>query len=175
MFKAEYKGRPKPAERPRPRLGKNAKFYYMYNPPTYQQYKQELIEFFNQFESDKNFYELFDPKKVFYGLSLKVVFRFKASAQNPFYTKRPDLDNVLKAVQDALFQCKANLVEDGFMIDKGSGELILDENGQPIINYKQRIDDCRVVHFECLKLRVDTEEEEGFLVTLRNVGKDEIQ
>lgn len=174
MFKVEYKGRPKPAERPRARFAKDNKSYYLYSPPTYAKYKDHLIQFFNKFSEEKEFQDLFDPKNINYGLSLKTVFRLKGNGKNIFYAKRPDIDNLFKGVQDAIFQSEVNQIEDGYLLDK-EGSKIVSEDGEPLIKYRSKIDDSRVVHAEQLKLRVDTEEEEGIIIILRNIGKEDIE
>lgn len=173
MYQIHYKGRPKPAERPRARFSLGNKNYYLYTPPTYEKYKRDLIEHFNKFENEKEFAELFDPKTLVYGLSVKIVFRLKGKGKQPFYGKRPDIDNLMKAIFDGLFQSNVNLIEDGIETDK-EGNPVVDYKGVPLPHFKQKIDDSRIVHTETLKLRVDTEEEEGFHIILRNVGKDEI-
>lgn len=173
MYQIHYKGRPKPAERPRARFSLGNKNYYLYTPPSYEKYKRELIEHFNQFEKEEKFAELFEPKNIVYGLSIKIIFRLKGRGKQPFYGKRPDIDNLMKAIFDGLFQSNVNLIEDGIEIDK-DGVPIMDSKGEPILHFKQKIDDSRIVHTETLKLRVDTEEEEGFQVVIRNVGEDEI-
>lgn len=173
MFKAEWKGRPKPAERPRPRFSKNKKSFYVYNPPNYYLYQKELINFFSSFSEEDNLKELFDKKTLVYGLSVKLIFRLKAKGKAPFYGLRPDIDNLYKAVVDALFLSECNQLEDGFLTDKEGNE-IYDGKGSPLIKYKQKIDDSRVIHSEILKLRVDSEEEEGFTIVIRNVGKEDI-
>lgn len=183
MFEVDYYGRPKPAERPRVRFSKGNKSYYTYNPPKYEEYKEGLIDFFNNYEKDDSLEELFNPKRIMYGLSVKIIFRLTMPIDwrkpdtkklNLFYTRRPDIDNLYKAVIDSLFQSNINQIPDGHVIDKEGNEL-LDEDGEKIIKYRQRIDDSRVVHTELLKLRVETEEEEGFNLIIRNVGKEEIQ
>lgn len=173
MYKINYYGRPKPAERPRVRFSLSNRNYYLYTPSTYEAYKMDLIAHFNQFEKDADFSCLFNPKKIIYGLSIKIVFRLKGRGKQPFYGKRPDIDNLMKAVFDALFQSKVNLVEEGIKLDK-NGIPLLDNNGLPIRHFKQKIDDSRIVHTEVLKLRVNTDKEEGFHLVLRNVGKEEI-
>lgn len=174
MFEAHYKGRPRPAERPRARFSEDKRTYYLYNPPSYQKYKAGLTEFFNQFADQEELKELFDPKQLVYGLSLKLIFKLKSKGQKPFYGKRPDIDNLFKAVADSLFESDVNMIEDGNEQDK-AGNLITDAAGNPITKYKQKIDDSRIIHTEMLKLRVDEEEEEGIKVVLRNVGKEDIQ
>lgn len=173
MFKVTYKGRPKPAERARARFNGGNKTYYMYTPEVYRKYKEELISFFNEYQDDPNLKRLFDPKKITYGLSVKLIFRFKGKGDNPFYTWRPDIDNLFKAVTDSLFQSKVNLLENGFKLDK-DGNTMLDDEGIPIKKYKQKIDDCRICHTEQLKLRVDDEEKESFTIIVRNIGEEEI-
>ncbi|MBC2242406.1 RusA family crossover junction endodeoxyribonuclease [Listeria booriae] len=174
MFKAVYSGRPRPAERARVRFGKGKRSYYMYMPEVYRNYKGKLIEFFGQYESDPRLVELFDSQKIIYGLSVKLIFRLKSKGDNPFYTLRPDIDNLFKAVTDSLFQSSVNLIDNGYEEDK-DGQLILDVEGDPIPKFKQKIDDCRICHTEIIKLRVDTVEEEGFTVIIRNIGKDDTE
>ncbi|GAA3267941.1 hypothetical protein GCM10017706_32840 [Lactococcus lactis subsp. hordniae] len=67
-----------------------------------------------------------------------------------------------------------NQIENGYWVDK-NGEFILDADGNKTIKYKQKIDDSRVIHTELLKLRIDSEAEEGFTITVRNVGKEDIE
>lgn len=180
MFEVNWTGgRPQPVERPRVRFNEGNKTYYTYNPPNYAEYKETLKDFFNQYENDVLLEELFNPKKIVYGLSIKIIFRLWRSTEeeldsNPFYTLRPDIDNLFKAVVDSLFQSNINQIPNGYVVDKDGNEL-LDENGEKIVKYKQKIDDCRVIHAEILKLRVETKEEEGFKLIIRNVGKEEIQ
>lgn len=181
MFKVSWKGRPQPAERARPRFSKNKDSYYMYNPPSYQKYQKKLIDFFSKYSDDPELKKLFDKKRLIYGLSVKIVFRLVASTgknqsstgKNPFYGKRPDIDNLYKAVVDALFLSKGNQIEDGFLTD-ADGEPIVDSKGDSLIKYKQKIDDSRVIHTELLKLRVDDEDQEGFTIIVRNVGREDI-
>ncbi|HLQ96355.1 MAG TPA: RusA family crossover junction endodeoxyribonuclease [Pseudogracilibacillus sp.] len=173
MFETHYKGRPRPAERPRARFSSDSRTYYLYNPPSYQKYKAGLTEFFNQFSDDKNLQELFNPKELVYGLSLKLIFRLKGKGKKPFYGKRPDIDNLFKAVADSLFESNVNLIEDGIEQDK-EGNTVTDAYGNPLTKYRQQIDDSRIIHTEMLKLRVDSEEEEGIKIVIRNVGKEEI-
>lgn len=173
MFRAEYKKRPQPAERARVRFSNNNRTYYMYTPATYEKYTQELISFFNQFSDDPNFVDMFDKKKLVYGWSVKIIFRFKGRGSKPFYGLRPDIDNIFKAVTDSLMRTEANLIFDGYATDE-EGNRYLDKDFQPIPKFRKKIDDCRIVHTELLKLRVDTEEEEGFTIIIRNVGEDVI-
>lgn len=172
MYKLSYQGRPRPAERPRVRFSLGNKNYYLYTPPTYEKYKNELIEHFNKFSKDEKFTELFEAKNIIYGLSIKIIFKLKGNGKQPFYGKRPDIDNLMKAIFDALFQSDVNLIEDGIETDK-EGIPIVDANGDPIPRFKQKIDDSRIIHAESLKLRVDKEEEEGVYIVIRNVGEDE--
>ncbi|HFD1725843.1 TPA: RusA family crossover junction endodeoxyribonuclease [Enterococcus faecium] len=174
MFKIKYGKRPQPAERPRARFAKDKRSYYMYTPPNYQSYLKLLIESFNQYEKDPSFSELFDKKKIVYGWSVKIIFKLKGKGKNPFYGKRPDIDNLFKAVADALMETEANKIQNGYEVDE-NGNQYLDHQGLPIPKYKKKIDDSRIVHAELLKLRVDTEEEEGFTLIIRNVGKDDIE
>src|SRR5699024_4783957 len=174
MFEAHYSGRPRPAERPRARFSADNRTYYLYNPPTYQKYKAGLRDFFNEYETDESLKELFDPSKIVYGLSVKLIFRLYSKGKKPFYGKRPDIDNLFKAAVDGLFESNVNLIPDGNEKDK-EGNLIVDEKGNPIPKYKQKIDDSRIIHAEQLKLRVDTREEEGITIIIRNVGKEDIQ
>lgn len=174
MFEAHYSGRPRPAERPRARFNHNNRTYYLYTPPEYQKYKDGVRKFFNQYETDESLKELFDPNKIVYGLSVKLIFRLYSKGKKPFYGKRPDIDNLFKAIADGLFESNVNLYLDGNETDK-EGNLITDEEGNPIPKYRQKIDDSRIIHTEQLKLRVDTREEEGFSVIIRNVGKEDIQ
>jgi|SRR5690625_3239114 len=174
MFQAHYSGRPRPAERARARFSSGNRSYYLYNPPTYKKYKSGLIDFFNTYETDESLTELFDPKEIIYGLSIKLIFKLRSKGKNPFYAKRPDIDNLFKAVTDSLFESNVNLIRDGNKKDK-EGDLVFDPKGEPLGKYKQKIDDSRIIHTEMLKLRVDTEEEEGFSITIRNVGKEDIQ
>lgn len=174
MFEAHYTGRPRPAERPRARFNQGNRTYYLYTPPAYQEYKSGLIDFFNEFEKDDSLKELFDPKEIVYGLSVKLIFRLKSKGKKPFYGKRPDIDNLFKAVADSLFESNVNLIPDGYEKDE-EGNLITDSEGNPVTKYKQKIDDSRIIHTEILKLRVDSEEEEGFSIIIRNVGKEDIQ
>lgn len=174
MFKTSWQGRPKPAERPRTRFSKDKKSFYVYNPPSHYLYQQELIRFFSQFKEEHSLVELFEKRHIVYGLSVKLIFRLKSKGENPFYGKRPDIDNLYKAVIDALFLSEVNQVEDGFLTDK-EGNPIFDKKGNQEIKYKQKIDDSRVIHTEILKLRVDSAEEEGFTLVIRNVGKEDIE
>lgn len=173
MFKAEWKGRPKPAERPRTRFSKNKRSFYVYNPPSYYLYQKELVSFFSGFSEDDKLKELFDKKEIVYGLSVKLIFRLKGKGNLPFYGLRPDIDNLYKAVVDALFLSKCNQIENGILTDN-EGNPICDRSGTPLIKYKQKIDDSRVIHTELLKLRVEEEEEQGFTIIIRNVGKEDI-
>lgn len=174
MFEAHYSGRPRPAERPRARFSYDNRSYYIYNPPEYQKYKAVLRDFFNQYEDDAALQELFDPQEIVYGLSVKLIFKLRSKGNKPFYGKRPDIDNLFKAVTDSLFESNVNQIRNGNEQDK-EGNLITDEEGNPIPKYKQKIDDSRIIHSEMLKLRVDYEEEEGITIILRNVGKEDIQ
>ncbi|WP_088841029.1 RusA family crossover junction endodeoxyribonuclease [Listeria sp. ILCC797] len=173
MFKVTKIGRPKPAERARARFNEGNKTFYMYMPQSYREYKSELIQFFNQYENDPNLQELFDRKKIIYGLSVKLIFRFKGKGYNPFYALRPDIDNLFKAVTDSLFESNINLIEDGYKTNK-KGELLFDQDGKMIKKYKQKIDDSRICHTEQIKLRVDTEEEESLTIIIKNIGKEDI-
>lgn len=174
MFKVSWKGRPKPAERPRTRFSKDKKSFYVYNPPSYYLYQQELIRFFSSFKEEPEMIEMFDKKNLVYGLSIKLIFRLKSSGKNLFYGKRPDIDNLYKAVVDALFLSDVNQVEDGLLTDK-EGNAVFDRKGNQKIKYRQKIDDSRVIHTEILKLRVDSTEDEGFTIMIRNVGKEDIE
>lgn len=174
MFEAHYTGRPRPAERPRARFNSGRRSYYLYNPPEYQKYKAGLIDFFNKYEKDESLKEQFDPTKIVYGLSVKLIFKLYSKGKKPFYGKRPDIDNLFKAVTDSLFDSNVNLIPNGNETDK-EGNLITDAEGKPIPKYKQKIDDSRIIHTEILKLRVDSKEEEGFSIVIRNVGKEDIQ
>lgn len=173
MFKVSWEGRPQPTERARPRFAKNKKSYYMYNPPSYQDYQKRLVEFFSEYSEDPELKKLFDKKQLIYGLSVKIVFRLSSKGEKPFYGKRPDIDNLYKAVVDALFLSECNQVEDGYLTDS-EGNQIVDSKGMPLIKYKQKIDDSRVIHTELLKLRVDDAEQEGFTLVVRDVGKEDI-
>ncbi|MDT0112455.1 RusA family crossover junction endodeoxyribonuclease [Listeria booriae] len=174
MFRAVYQGRPKPAERARVRFSTGNKTYYMHIPETYRAYQNRLKEFFSQYAEDPDLKELFRARNLIYGLSIKLVFRLKGRGQHPFYQLRPDIDNLYKAVTDALFLSDVNIKHVGFEEDE-EGNKILDNDGNPIETYKQKIDDSRVVHAELLKLRVDTEEEEQFTIVIRNVAEEDIQ
>lgn len=174
MFKVKWSGRPQSAERPRTRFRKDKKSFYVYTPPNYEKYKENLKLFFSSFIDDKSYNEIFDKKKIVYGLSVKIIFRFKTENANIFYALRPDIDNLYKAVVDGLFESDGNLYENGVLKDK-QGNTIVDAEGKALINYSQKIDDSRVVHAELLKLRVDTEEEESFTLIVRNVGKEDIE
>lgn len=174
MFQTHYAGKVRSAERSRARFSQENRTYFLYNPPTYEKYKTGLINFFNTYENDDSLAELFDPNKIVYGLSVKLIFKIKSRGKNPFHGRRPDVDNLYKAVADSLFQSNVNLIPDGDAMDK-EGNLITDEHGNPMPKYKQKIDDSRIIHTEILKLRVDTKEEEGFSITIRNVGKEDIQ
>lgn len=173
IFKTEFKGRPKPAERPRARFSKSGRFY-MFTPNSYKNYQKEVTEFFNKFADEPNFKDLFTPNKLVYGLSVTLIFKMtlKKKSANPFYGMRPDIDNLYKAVVDALFLNQVNMKEVGYQLDEEEN-VLFDEDGKPLIKYAQRVDDSRVVHTEQLKLRVDYKDEEGFFIKLRNVGKDE--
>ncbi|WP_132981489.1 RusA family crossover junction endodeoxyribonuclease [Pediococcus pentosaceus] len=173
MFKISWEGKPQPAERARPRFSRNKDSYYMYNPPSYQMYQRSLINFFSKFSEDPDLKALFDKKQLIYGLSIKIIFKIQSKGKNPFYGKRPDSDNLYKAVVDALFASKVNQLEDGYLTDK-EGNYVFDSKGNPLIKYKQKVDDSRVIHHEVLKLRVDEFQEQGFIVVIRNVGKDDI-
>ncbi|MGP9052393.1 RusA family crossover junction endodeoxyribonuclease [Lactiplantibacillus plantarum] len=173
MFKVSWKGRPQPAERARPRFSKNKDSYYMYNPPSYQKYQKKLVDFFSEYSDDPELKKLFDKKRLIYGLSVKIIFHLASNGKNPFYGKRPDIDNLYKAVVDALFLSKCNQVEDGFLTD-ANGDPIVNSKGDPLIKYKQKIDDSRVIHNELLKLRVDDEDQEGFTLIVRDVGREDI-
>lgn len=98
----------------------------------------------------------------------------KSNGKNLFYGKRPDIDNLYKAVVDALFLSDVNQVEDGLLTDK-EGNAVFDRKGNQKIKYRQKIDDSRVIHTEILKLRVDCAEDEGFTIMIRNVGKEDIE
>lgn len=174
MFKVTWEGRPRPAERPRARFSADKRTYFLYNPPTYQEYQKTLVEFFNKYQEEESLKELFDKKQLVYGLSVKLIFRIKHKGKIPFYGLRPDIDNLYKAVVDALFKSNVNQIENGYWVDK-NGEFYLDADGNKTIKYKQKIDDSRVIHTELIKLRVDSEAEEGFTVILRNVGKEDIE
>lgn len=173
MFKVKWFGRPQPAERPRTRLRKDKKSFYIYTPPTYEEYKENLKLFFSSFKEDKSYKEIFDKKKIVYGLSVKIISRFKTGNANIFYALRPDIDNIYKAIVDGLFESDGNLYENGVLKDK-QGNTIVDAEGKALIKYSKKIDDCRVVHMEVLKIKVDTEEEESFTLIVRNVGKEDI-
>lgn len=163
MWKADFKGfRPRPAERPRfnPTLGR------MFIPKSYEDYQEMLIGLFNQYTETENFAEIFDKKKIVYGLSVQVVFRLTGRGKSAFYRYRPDSDNLYKAVLDSLFFCDANTIE------TDTGEL--DKDGNPVIKYHQKIDDSNVVHQSTLKLRVENEDEQGFSIIVKNIGKDEL-
>lgn len=177
MFSAEYFGHPRPAERPRARFSSNNSHYYLYTPPLYAAYKEELIAFFDQFANNTDLKELFDTKKIIFGLSIKIIFKLKGriskNNNNPFYGMRPDIDNLYKAVVDSLFQSSVNTYPDGFEQNK-DGSPIVDENDVPILHFRQKIDDSRVIHTELLKLKVADSSEEGFKIIIKNVGKESI-
>lgn len=175
MFRIEYNERPRPAERPRARFSDGSRSYYLYTPPAYAKYKQELIEFFNQYQDDQDLKELFDKKKLLYGLSVKVIFRFdvKKESDNPFYGMRPDIDNLFKAVVDSLFQSGVNRIQDGYEKDK-TDQYVLDENGEKIPHFKQKIDDSRIVHTELLKLKATKESPQGFTLIVKNIGIEKV-
>lgn len=172
MWQMRYYGRPRGADRPRARFSSAGRHYYMYTSPDYTAYKNKLIDTFNGYVDDIDLQQCFS-NKFNAGLSVKIVFYLKGNGQKKLYGMRPDIDNLYKAVIDSLFESKINQIKNGFLVDN-NGQFIFDKHGEKQLNFKQKMDDSRVVHTELLKIRVDELKQEGFLIKLRMIGLEEI-
>ena len=82
--------RPKPKQRPRFSSG------HTYTPKQTQDYEME-IAYLVQNEMNKQGWSKFQDH-----VSLTVGFYFKAKQEKEYHNSRPDIDNLLKSVQDAL-------------------------------------------------------------------------
>lgn len=118
-------------------------------PKKYLQYKNKLIGIFNKEYADNE--ELRDVlRNSKYGINLKVLFKFdKRNSNRPYHRQRPDLDNLVKATVDALFQSDANRDYLGIKID---------EDGNEYPDYKLITDDSNIVRMELMKINVPADE-----------------
>lgn len=148
----------------RPRFVK--KWNRVTTPKKYKRYLNKLINEFNKYADDPDFYDVLHNFK--YGISIKVIFKFDRRSQSsnvrPFKRTKPDMDNLLKATVDALFESKINLKLDHTEHDP-------DGNEYPV--YKQITDDCNIVHVEMLKINVDSDQV-GQTIILKKMLEEEL-
>lgn len=153
MFKCDIKIAPQSALRPR----YVTKFKRVLIPKKYRDYKDQMIAEFNQYADDEDLIDVM--QNAAFGISLGIIFRFdNRGSRRPFYRKKPDLDNLLKATVDALFESKVNLKMVGY-----------DEGGYPI--YKQIVDDSNIVQVTMLKKQVSADEV-GQSITIKKIVEE---
>lgn len=114
----------------------------------YKTYKDRMIEEFNKYSDNEELKDILQNAK--YGINMKVIYKFD-NARNKaiFKRQRPDLDNLVKATIDSLFESKVNNVFDGYDINE--------DTGYRKSKYHQIVDDSNIVRMELIKINTPKE------------------
>lgn len=132
--------------------------------PKYRNYKERLTELFNEYADNEELIDIMRNSK--YGIDLKVIFKFDNTRNHSIFKRqRPDLDNLVKATIDALFDIDSNKELVGYKKDY---------LGREVPEFKQIVDDSNIVHFDLTKINVDPEEV-GQTIILGKILEEDIE